>query len=560
MKTLKIGDLLAKVPIVQGGMGVGISLSGLASAVANAGGVGVISTAGLGVIYNNISKDLNEASIHGLREELRKAREKSKGIIGVNIMVALTNFADMVKTSIEEKADIIFAGAGLPLNLPSFLKEGSTTKLAPIVSSARALKVICRRWIGEYGYVPDAVVVEGPKAGGHLGYSNEQLNDPAYALENIVPEVVEAAREIGEKNGKHIPVIAGGGIYTGEDIVKFMALGADGVQMGTRFVTTEEYSTDDVARFTFSCDENGSLEYKIKMKNGEEIELFGTVNSCSDEFIKEYGSMYGYAAHLTEKFRASNYIIEEKIIGVEHMEKHYADTEVWDEINSNEFNPLFNRAFGAEYPPGSTYKMCTLISAMENYSSAKQDLILKYGETIVDKGVFTEYDGFAPTCLAWTSGKYTHGEIDGSLALCYSCNYFFYELGDLMNEDMPVETAQQLGLGVPTGIELVEKTGKLNTKEQKRKVYGTGVNANFSAGDRILGAIFSAIVAIGIFVLGVNLSESVMPDNSVTSKTSQEESLLYKKVAEVTFLVIEEAKKIDEKKEQHIKENSQQSL
>ena len=240
MKTLKIGDLLARVPIVQGGMGVGISLSGLASAVANAGGVGVISTAGLGVIYNEFSKNFNEASIHGLREELRKAREATKGIVGVNIMVALTNFADMVRTSIEEKADIIFSGAGLPLNLPSFLKEGSKTKLVPIVSSARALKVICRRWIGEWGYVPDAVVVEGPKAGGHLGYSNEQLQDPAYSLEAVVPEVVVAAREIGEQHGRYIPVIAGGGIFTGEDIHNIMALGADAVQMGTRFVATEE--------------------------------------------------------------------------------------------------------------------------------------------------------------------------------------------------------------------------------------------------------------------------------------------------------------------------------
>lgn len=240
MKTLKIGDLLARVPIVQGGMGVGISLSGLASAVANAGGVGVISTAGLGVIYNEFSKNFNEASIHGLREELRKAREATKGIVGVNIMVALTNFADMVRTSIEEKADIIFSGAGLPLNLPSFLKEGSKTKLVPIVSSARALKVICRRWIGEWGYVPDAVVVEGPKAGGHLGYSNEQLQDPAYSLEAVVPEVVAAAREIGEQHDRYIPVIAGGGIFTGEDIHNIMALGADAVQMGTRFVATEE--------------------------------------------------------------------------------------------------------------------------------------------------------------------------------------------------------------------------------------------------------------------------------------------------------------------------------
>ena len=261
MKELKIGNLLAKVPIVQGGMGVGISLSGLASAVANAGGVGVISSAGLGLIYNHLSKNLNEASILGLKEELRKAREKTRGIVGVNIMVALTNFADLVKTAIAEKADIIFAGAGLPLNLPSFLKSDSTTKLAPIVSSARALKVICRRWIGEYGYVPDAVVVEGPKAGGHLGYSHEQIDDENFSLEKIVPEVVAAARELEQQHGKHIPVIAGGGIYTGEDIHNIMALGADAVQMGTRFVVTDE------------CD--ASNEFKMNYINAkkEDIEI-----------------------------------------------------------------------------------------------------------------------------------------------------------------------------------------------------------------------------------------------------------------------------------------------
>lgn len=251
MKELKIGNLVAKVPIVQGGMGVGISLSGLASAVANAGGVGVISAAGLGLIYNDISKNFNEACIHGLKQELRKAREATKGIIGVNIMVALSNFADMVRTSIEEKADIIFAGAGLPLNLPSFLKPNSVTKLVPIVSSARALKLICRRWIGEYGYTPDAVVVEGPKAGGHLGYSHEQINDNNFSLESIVPEVVAAAREIGEQQGKFIPVIAGGGIYTGEDIYNITSLGADGVQMGTRFVTTDECDASEAFKQSY---------------------------------------------------------------------------------------------------------------------------------------------------------------------------------------------------------------------------------------------------------------------------------------------------------------------
>ncbi len=261
MKELKIGNLVAKVPIVQGGMGVGISLSGLASAVANAGGVGVISAAGLGLIYNDISKNFNDACIHGLKQELKKAREATKGIIGVNIMVALSNFADMVRTSIEEKADIIFAGAGLPLNLPSFLKPDSVTKLVPIVSSARALKLICRRWIGEYGYTPDAVVVEGPKAGGHLGYSHEQINDNNYSLENIVPEVVTAAREIGEQQGKFIPVIAGGGIYTGEDIYNITSLGADGVQMGTRFVTTDE------------CDASNEFKQSYIDARKEDIEI-----------------------------------------------------------------------------------------------------------------------------------------------------------------------------------------------------------------------------------------------------------------------------------------------
>lgn len=240
IKSLKIGDLLARVPIVQGGMGVGISMSGLASAVANEGGIGVISAAGLGLVYKEYSSDFNKATLWGLKEEIRKAREATKGVVGVNIMVAMTDFANLVKTAIAEKIDIIFSGAGLPLNLPSFLTEGCKTKLVPIVSSARALKVICRQWIGKYNYTPDAVVVEGPKAGGHLGFTNEQLADENCTLEDILPEVVATAREIGAEQGKEIPVIAGGGVYTGEDIYNIMTLGADGVQMGTRFVATDE--------------------------------------------------------------------------------------------------------------------------------------------------------------------------------------------------------------------------------------------------------------------------------------------------------------------------------
>jgi nitronate monooxygenase len=146
MNNLKIGDLTAKLPILQGGMGVGVSMSSLASAVANQGGVGVISCAGLGLIYRERSKDYMEACIIGLKEEIKKAKEKTSGIVGVNIMMALTNFGDMVKTAIAEKADIIIAGAGLPLDLPKYLTADSTTKLVPIVSSARAAKIICEKW------------------------------------------------------------------------------------------------------------------------------------------------------------------------------------------------------------------------------------------------------------------------------------------------------------------------------------------------------------------------------------------------------------------------------
>lgn len=159
-------------------------------------------------------------------------------------MVAMSNFADMVKTAIAEKADIIFSGAGLPLNLPSFLTEDAKTKLAPIVSSARAAKVLCQKWFSEYKYIPDAIVVEGPKAGGHLGYKADQISDEHYSLEAIVPQIVAEVRAFEAEHNCSIPVIAGGGIYTGEDIYRIMALGADGVQMGTRFVTTDECDAD----------------------------------------------------------------------------------------------------------------------------------------------------------------------------------------------------------------------------------------------------------------------------------------------------------------------------
>jgi NAD(P)H-dependent flavin oxidoreductase YrpB (nitropropane dioxygenase family) len=239
-KSLSLGDLTVRVPIIQGGMGVGISMAGLASAVANEGGVGVIATAGIGMLERDAYTNFLEANIRVLRSEIRKARALTQGVLGVNIMVALSNFADMVRTAVEEKVDIIFSGAGLPMNLPEFIKETSRTKLVPIVSSARAAGLIVRKWLGKYGTLPDAFVVEGPLAGGHLGFKPEQIADPGFALERLTPEVVAEVKPFEEKRGKRIPVIAAGGIYTGEDIKKFLDLGASGVQMATRFVATEE--------------------------------------------------------------------------------------------------------------------------------------------------------------------------------------------------------------------------------------------------------------------------------------------------------------------------------
>lgn len=240
LKNLKIGNLTAKLPIIQGGMGVGISLAGLASAVANEGGIGVISTAGIGLFEPNCSANFLEANITALKKEIKKAKALTKGIFGVNIMVVLSNFADMVTTAIGEGVDIIFSGAGLPLNLPQFLQGTSTTKLVPIVSSKRAASIISKRWIEKYDYVPDAIVIEGPKAGGHLGFKAEQINDPNYSLEKLIVEVTAEVRHFEEKCQKPIPVIAAGGIYTGGDIHKFIQLGASGVQMATRFVPTFE--------------------------------------------------------------------------------------------------------------------------------------------------------------------------------------------------------------------------------------------------------------------------------------------------------------------------------
>jgi len=244
MPPLQIGDLEADVPIIQGGMGVGISLSELASAVANAGGVGVIATAGIGQFEPDWDTNSREADKRALQKEIRKTKAKTDGIVGVNIMVAISDFDDLVQCAVDEAADILFIGAGLPTRLPKTLPLDRlaelSTMFAPIVSSARAAKIIFKAWEKRYSHVPDAVVVEGPLAGGHLGFKKEQIDDTDYSLEKILPGVIDAIKPYEQRFNKTIPVIAAGGIYTGADIYKFIQLGAGAVQMGTRFVATHE--------------------------------------------------------------------------------------------------------------------------------------------------------------------------------------------------------------------------------------------------------------------------------------------------------------------------------
>lgn len=242
---LRIGNLVATTPIVQGGMGVGISLSGLASTVAEAGGIGVIAANGIGLLEKDYYQDGSEANLRAFRREIRKARELTKGIIGVNIMVAVNDFHQLLDVAIEEKVDIVFMGAGLPIKgLPVEKIRKNGVKIAPIVSSARATEMIFKMWKKIYNDVPDAVVFEGPKAGGHLGFTEEQLEDPAYQLEAIVPGIAEVLIPFGKEFFRDIPLIAGGGVYTGEDIYKVLHLGAQGVQMATRFVATDECDAD----------------------------------------------------------------------------------------------------------------------------------------------------------------------------------------------------------------------------------------------------------------------------------------------------------------------------
>lgn len=240
LPSLKIGDKIAQFPIIQGGMGVGVSLSKLAAAVANAGGIGVISGAQPGFKEPDFKTNNDEANLRGLAKEIRIAKSLSpNGIIGVNFLAAANNYSDLVKTAVKEKVDLIISGAGLPKTLPELVK-GSDTKIAPIVSSGKAASTITKLWLRKYDYMPDAIIVEGPLAGGHLGFSVEQLKGKLPNINDLVTEVLNAVKDFEIKYNKKIPVIAAGGIFTGKDIAESISNGAAGVQMATSFVTTEE--------------------------------------------------------------------------------------------------------------------------------------------------------------------------------------------------------------------------------------------------------------------------------------------------------------------------------
>ncbi len=246
MPGLRIGKFEARVPVIQGGMGVQISLSGLAAAVANEGGIGVIASVGIGQRDGVKITDYVSAHKQAIIDEIKKAREKTDGIIGINIMVALTDFEQHIEGAVEGKADIIFMGAGLPRKMPESIGDINklNTEFVPIVSSGRATTVILKYWARKYNYTPSAVVVEGPMAGGHLGFKTEQIDDPDYQLEKLIPEVIEAVEPFRQSSGRDIAIIAAGGIFSGADIHKFLQSGVQGVQMATRFVATHECDAD----------------------------------------------------------------------------------------------------------------------------------------------------------------------------------------------------------------------------------------------------------------------------------------------------------------------------
>lgn len=245
IKPLTIGNLTAKIPVIQGGMGVGVSLSELAGNVALAGGVGVISAAQIGYRKPEWDTDPVSANLAAIGEEIRRAKEIAKGgIIGINIMVATKYYEKYVKAAVDAGADLIISGAGLPVELPQIIGKAEV-KIAPIISSLKSLNVIVKYWMKKFSKIPDLIIIEGPLAGGHLGFDKKALEDiPAMEYDEEVRRIIGRVREIEKDCGTHIPVVAAGGIYDRKDMEHYLSMDADGVQVATRFVTTQECDAD----------------------------------------------------------------------------------------------------------------------------------------------------------------------------------------------------------------------------------------------------------------------------------------------------------------------------
>lgn len=246
LQPLQIGNLTIKYPIIQGGMGVGISRSSLAGAVSANGGLGIISTAQIGYDEPDFEKNQFEANYRAIRKHVVRAKEIAGGRpVGVNIMVATKNYPEYVRTAVAAGADVIISGAGLPVHLPEYV-AGSDCKIAPIVSSEKAARIMLRNWDKKYQRTADFIVIEGPEAGGHLGFKKEevlQITKEDYEIE--IQKIIGVVREYEEKYGQKIPVIVAGGIFTHEDICHALANGADGVQIASRFVATDECDADE---------------------------------------------------------------------------------------------------------------------------------------------------------------------------------------------------------------------------------------------------------------------------------------------------------------------------
>lgn len=247
MKEVKIRNKILSSPILQGGMGVGVSMGRLAGAVAACGGLGCISTADAGYLEEDFRKNPFAANLRAIASEIKKAKKikGNMGMVAVNAMVATRQYADAVKTAVKAGVDAIISGAGLPLKLPEYVGDADVA-ICPIVSSKRAAKIILDYWKKHYNRSADFVVIEGHRAGGHLGFNEEDiLENKCESLEEILPQVLEVTAKYEEEFGQEIPVFVGGGVFTNEDINHFIDLGASGVQIATRFIATDECDASD---------------------------------------------------------------------------------------------------------------------------------------------------------------------------------------------------------------------------------------------------------------------------------------------------------------------------